>query len=73
MFLLRKGIIFLDKAHFHASGAVNKQNLRYWSEDRNRELHHRPLHSQFITVVYCSVLDPYIFFFSYDSVTAMII
>ena len=41
---------FSDEAHFHLSGAVNKQNMRYWSPDNQRQLHHRPLHSQRVTV-----------------------
>ena len=27
-----------DKAHFHLSGAVNKQNFRYWAKRNPREL-----------------------------------
>jgi hypothetical protein len=53
------------KAHFHLSGCVNKQNLRYWSEGNPRMLHKRPLHSQRVTV-WCAFADvgivgPYFF------------
>ena len=27
-----------DEAHFHVSGAINKQNFRYWAECNPREL-----------------------------------
>jgi hypothetical protein len=39
-----------DEAHFHFSGTVNKQNFRYWSHNKPRELHQRPLHSPKVTV-----------------------
>jgi len=42
-----------DEAHFHLSGAVNKQNFRYWVKRNPRELQERPLHSLHITLV-CS-------------------
>lgn len=43
-------VFFSDEAHFHLSGYVNKQNMRYWSRDNPRELHQRPLHSERVTV-----------------------
>lgn len=43
-------VFFSDKAHFHLSGSVNKQNMRYWSPDNPRQLHRRPLHSQRVTI-----------------------
>ena len=54
-----------DEAHFHISGAVNKQNFRYWAERNPRELQERPLHSPRVTV-WCAVADfgvigPYFF------------
>ncbi|GJQ83479.1 hypothetical protein Trydic_g19271 [Trypoxylus dichotomus] len=39
-----------DEAHFHISGYVNKQNMRYWSGIYPREVHERPLHSDRVTV-----------------------
>ena len=45
-----------DKAHFHLSGFVNKQNFRYWAEANPRQHHERPLHSQCVTV-WCAVAD----------------
>jgi hypothetical protein len=45
-----------DEAHFHISGAVNKQNFCYWAERNRRELQERPLHSPLITV-WCAVAD----------------
>ena len=58
-------LITSDKAHFHLSGFVNKQNFRYWSESNPRELHERPLHSERVTV-WCEVANfgvwgPYFF------------
>jgi hypothetical protein len=54
-----------DEAHFHLSGAVNKQNFRYWAERNPREPQERPLHSPRVTV-WCAVADfgvigPYFF------------
>ncbi|KAL1488966.1 hypothetical protein ABEB36_014749 [Hypothenemus hampei] len=43
-------VFFSDEAHFHLSGCVNKQNMRYWSPDNPRQLHEKPLHSQRVTV-----------------------
>jgi transposase len=45
-------LLFMDEAHFHLSGAVNKQNFRYWSNSNPWELHQRPLHSPKVTVWY---------------------
>ncbi|PNF39164.1 hypothetical protein B7P43_G01359 [Cryptotermes secundus] len=41
---------FSNEAHFHLSGYVNKQNMRYWSGNNPRELLERPLHSDKVTV-----------------------
>lgn len=54
-----------DEAHFHLSGAVNKQNFRYSSDTNPRQLHERPLHSPKVTV-WCAiskfgVIGPYFF------------
>ena len=54
-----------DEAHFHISGAVNKENFRYWAERNSREFQERPLHSPPVTV-WCAVADfgvigPYFF------------
>ena len=58
-------VLSSDEAHFHISGAVNKQNFRYWAECNPRELQERPLHSPRATV-WCAVADfgvigPYFF------------
>ena len=43
-----------DEAHFHVSGFVNKQNVRYWSQANPRALHEKPLHSPKVTA-WCAV------------------
>lgn len=43
-------VFFSDEAHFHLCGSVNKQNLRYWSENNPQKIHERPLHSERVTV-----------------------
>ncbi|CAH2327524.1 Hypothetical predicted protein [Pelobates cultripes] len=43
-----------DEAHFHLSGAVNKQNFRYWAQNNPQIIHERPLHSPKLTV-WCAV------------------
>lgn len=58
-------VFFSDEAHFHISGCVNKQNMRYWSDTNPRELHQRPLHCERVTV-WCAVsrvgiIGPYFF------------
>lgn len=47
-------VFFSDEAHFHLSGCVNKQNMRYWAETNPRQLHQRPLHSPKVTV-WCAI------------------
>ncbi|GBN67020.1 hypothetical protein AVEN_86932-1 [Araneus ventricosus] len=47
-------VLSSDEAHFHLSGCVNKQNLRYWAESNPRQKHERPLHSEHVTV-WCAV------------------
>lgn len=63
-----------DEAHFHLSGAVNKQNFRYWAENNPRIIHERPLHSPKLTV-WCAVsqlgvIGPY--FFEEEGVTVTV-
>lgn len=63
-----------DEAHFHLTGAVNKQNFRYWAEQNPRELHEQPLHSPRVTV-WCAVGDfgvigPY--FFEAEGITVTV-
>lgn len=58
-------ILFSDEAHFHLSGAVNKQNCRYWAPENPRQKHERPLHSPKVTV-WCAmsasgIIGPYFF------------
>ena len=58
-------VFFSDEAHFHISGCVNKQNMRYWSGVNPRESHQRPLHSDRVTE-WCAISriginDPYFF------------
>ncbi|PNF42004.1 hypothetical protein B7P43_G12994 [Cryptotermes secundus] len=58
-------VFFSDEAHFHLSGYVNKQNMRYWSGNNPRDLHERPLHSDKVTV-WCAlsrvgIIGPYFF------------
>jgi hypothetical protein len=38
-------ILMTDKAHFHLSGRVHKQNCRCWAEESPQQLQQRPLHS----------------------------
>lgn len=58
-------VFFSDEAHFHISGSVNKQNMRYWSGENPRELHQKPLHCERVTV-WCAIsvmgiIGPYFF------------
>ena len=49
--VLEDAFVFLsDEAHFHLSGYVNKQNMRYWADSNPRHLHQSPLHSPKVTV-----------------------
>lgn len=58
-------VFFSDEAHFHISGCVNKQNMRYWSETNPREIHQKPLHSDRVTVWTAisreGIIGPYFF------------
>lgn len=58
-------LLMSDEAHFHISGTVNKQNMRYWAPNNPCELHQRPLHDPKVTV-WCAVsatkiIGPYFF------------
>ena len=43
-----------DEVHFHVTGFVNQQNMRYWTAMDPRELHEQPLRSPKVTV-WCAV------------------
>lgn len=43
-----------DEAQFQLSGAVDKQNCRYSSEETPRELHQRPFHNSKLSV-WCAI------------------
>jgi len=58
-------IIMSNEAHFHLSGEVNKQNLRYWASENPLNIHKEPLHSERVTV-WCAIgifgiIGPYFF------------
>ena len=58
-------VFFSDEAHFHISGCVNKQNMRYWCGVNPRELHQKPLNCERVTV-WCAmsvmgIIGPYFF------------
>jgi len=58
-------LMMTNKAHFHLSGFVNKQNFCYWSSTNTTELHDKPLHSSKVTV-WCAIspfgiIGPYFF------------
>ena len=57
--------IMSDKAHFHLSGYVNRQNFRYWASTNPNQIHERSLHSAKVAV-WCGmsvqgIVGPYIF------------
>ncbi|PNF30633.1 hypothetical protein B7P43_G06195, partial [Cryptotermes secundus] len=56
---------FSDEAHFHLSGFVNKQNVRYWSATNPKEIYERPLRSSKVTVwsaiSSCGITGPHFF------------
>lgn len=45
-----KKIVFLEKAQFHLSGFVNKQNCRVWSSEKPRQIQEREMHLLWVTV-----------------------
>lgn len=53
-------LILSDEAHFHLSGAVNKQNFRYWSDSQPEAVHEKSLHSPKVTV-WCGIIGPNFF------------
>lgn len=58
-------IFFSDEAHFHLSGHVNRQNMRYWAEEQPHEHIEPPLSREKVTV-WCAIgrngiLGPYWF------------
>jgi hypothetical protein len=58
-------LLMTENAHFHLSGFVNKQNMRYRSPVNPKELHEMPMHSPNVTVL-CRVgafgiVGPYFF------------
>jgi hypothetical protein len=60
-----ENFLMSDEAHFHLTGYVNKQNMRYWAQTNPAALHQRPLNSSKVTVwcaVSCrGVIGPYFF------------
>jgi len=58
-------LLMTKKAHFHLSGFVNKQNMRYRSPVNPKELHEMPMHSPKVTVLYgvgaFGIVGPYFF------------
>jgi hypothetical protein len=58
-------VMMSDEEHFHLNGFVNKQNCRFRSAVKPREVHQRPLHNSKVTV-WCGVsklgiVGPYLF------------
>jgi hypothetical protein len=47
-------ILMSDEAHFHFSGEVNKQNIRYWGSENPCNIHEKPLHTPRVTV-WCAI------------------
>lgn len=58
-------ILITDEAHFYLHGDVNKQNVRYWSDENPRLINEEPLHSPKVTVwmgiAEWGVIGPYFF------------
>jgi hypothetical protein len=58
-------MLMSDKAHFHLSGFVNKQNFRYWCDVNPMVLHEGPLHSYEVALWYAVsgkvIIGPYFF------------
>jgi hypothetical protein len=42
--------VLRDGAHFHLTGSVNEQSIRYWSANNPQEVHQRPLHCERVNV-----------------------
>jgi hypothetical protein len=47
-------IWFSDEAHFHLSGHVNKQNMRFWGTQNPHEIEEKPLHVEKCTA-WCAI------------------
>ncbi|GBN63229.1 hypothetical protein AVEN_188110-1, partial [Araneus ventricosus] len=56
-------IWFIDEAHFHLNGFVNKQNWRFWGSENPHLCEEKPLHSPTVTtwVAVCSrgIIGPF--------------
>ena len=66
-------ILFSDKAHFHLSGHVNKQNMRFWVSQQPHKHTLQPLNQEKVRVL-CVIgkggmLEPYFFEDDGNSVT----
>ncbi len=66
-------ILMTDEAHFHLSGVVNKQNMRFWATENPHIVHEKPLHSPKVTVwlgiASYGIVGPYFFQESNETVT----
>ena len=47
-------ILSSDEAHFHLSGLVNKQNMRFWASQQSHKHTQRPLSQEKVTV-WCTI------------------
>ena len=43
-------LVFTDEAHFNIVGDVNKQNVRFWSNENPNVVQEQPLHQPRVTV-----------------------
>ena len=63
--LFLNNILFSDKAHFHLSGHVNKQNMRFWGSENPHEIVEKPLKVEKCTAWYAMsthwIIGPYFF------------
>ena len=58
-------LIMSDEAHFELNGCVNKQSIRFWTEENPKETIEISLHSERVTV-WCGIVEhriigPYFF------------
>lgn len=69
--MLAKGEAFLrtvlwsDESHFYLNGVVNRQNVRFWADEKPEEIFEVPLHSEKVTVwaaFSCNFRAPLYFF-----------
>lgn len=49
-----KDLLFTDEIHFHLSGFINRQNMRYWAPNNPYKIVEKPLHIPKMTV-WCAV------------------